>query len=168
MASSTVNPHADDLAARILDLPGVAMTVIEPDSGMPAYTWGDRFFFVGEDRMRPFATIVFHDVPGFDEESRLDRPGAYRLNIELGRDEFRRLFDFGPEELAAKRAAIDFAAADRFVPHPAYGVQGWGSVVNPGLSTAAEVARLLEHARARSVARQSRGAARSDGKHPGA
>ncbi|WP_229069649.1 DUF6194 family protein [Actinoplanes sp. DH11] len=149
----TGDDPAGEMAARILALPGVAATRIEPDSGMPEYTWGDRFFFAGEDRMRPFATIVGHDVPGFDTESRLDRPYAWRLNLELGRDEFRRMFGFGPEELAERRSGIDFTEADRFVPHPAYGVQGWGSVVNPGPATAAEIARLLEYARSRSAAR---------------
>ncbi|MEU4688267.1 DUF6194 family protein [Actinoplanes sp. NPDC023714] len=144
---------AGELAARILALPGVAMTRIEPDSGMPDYTWGDRFFFAGEDRMRPFATIVGHDVPGFDEESRLDRPYAYRLNVELGRSEFRRMFGYGPEGLAERRSGIDFTASDTFMPHPAYGVQGWGCVVNPGPATAPEIERLLAHARARSAAR---------------
>ncbi|MBB2942648.1 hypothetical protein FB565_002361 [Actinoplanes lutulentus] len=145
----------ESLAARILALPGVAMTRIEPESDMPDYTWGDCFFFAGADRMRPFATIVGHDIPGFDEQSRLNRPDTFRINLELGRDEFRRMFGFGPEELAAKRAEIDFAAEDVFVPHPAYGVQSWGSVVNPGPRTAAEIDRLAEYARERSLNRQS-------------
>lgn len=152
----TAPDAAAALAARIMELPGVSMTRIEPGSGMPEYTWGDRFFFAGDDRMRPFATIVGHDVPGFDEQSRLDRPGAYRLNLELGRDEFRRVFGFGPEELAERRPEIDFAAPDRLVPHPAYGVQGWAGVVEPGPATASEIDRLLEHARSRSAARENR------------
>ncbi|MEU4427361.1 DUF6194 family protein [Actinoplanes sp. NPDC024001] len=143
-----------ETAARILSLPGVSEHVIEPGSGMPDYTWGDRFFFAGADRKRPFATIVRHDVPDFDTSSQLDRPGVYRLNIELGRAEFRRAFGFGPEEFAEHRDEIDFTVADRLVPHPAYAVQGWGSVVNPGPATAAEVERLLEYARSRSAARQ--------------
>ena len=145
-------PGAAD-AARISGRPGVTETRIEPGSDMPAYTWGDRFFFAAEDRMRPFATIVQHDVPGFDEQSRLNEPGRYRLNIEVGRDEFRELFGYGPEEFAAHREKIDFAEEDRLVPHPAYAVQGWVGVVNPGPATAAEVERLLERARVRSRAR---------------
>ncbi|WP_328460637.1 erythromycin esterase family protein [Actinoplanes sp. NBC_00393] len=145
---------AAGLAARIRALPGVAEHRIEPDSGMPEYTWGDRFFFAGEDRKRPFATIVGHDIPDFDSRSHLDRPGAYRLNIELGRAEFKNAFGYGPEEFAAHSDEIDFTAADMLMPHPAYAVQGWASVVNPGPATAADVDRLLEHARARSAARQ--------------
>jgi hypothetical protein len=46
----------------------------------------NRFFFVGPDRMRPFATIVLRDMAGFDEDSNLDRQGVFRLNIDLGRE----------------------------------------------------------------------------------
>jgi erythromycin esterase-like protein len=148
-------PGAAD-AARIAGLPGVTETRILPGSEMPPYTWGDRFFFAGEDRMRPFATIVLHDVPDFDERSRLSEPGRYRLNVEVGRAEFRKLFGYGPEEFAAHSDGLDFAAPDRLLPHPAYAVQGWASVVNPGPATADEVARLVEHARSRSADREHR------------
>jgi erythromycin esterase-like protein len=144
-------------AARIGGLPGVTETRIPPGSEMPPYTWGDRFFFAGEDRMRPFATIVGHDVPGFDERSRLSEPGRYRLNIEVGRAEFRNLFGYGPEEFAAHSDGIDFARTDRLMPHPVYAVQGWASVVNPGPDTADEAERLLAQARTRSAARRHGG-----------
>ncbi|WP_433791402.1 DUF6194 family protein [Actinoplanes sp. CA-252034] len=144
------------VAARISGLPGVTGTRIEPGSDMPPYTWGDRFFFAGEDRMRPFATIVHHDVPGFDERSALTADGRHRLNIEVGRDEFRNLFGYGPEEFAAHQEKIDFSEPDLLVPHPAYAVQGWVSVVDPGPATAAEVTRLLDRARTRSAAREKR------------
>ncbi|MFC7527489.1 DUF6194 family protein [Actinoplanes sp. GCM10030250] len=147
---------AAEVAARVLALPGVAQTRIEPESEMPPYTWGDRFFFAGEDRMRPFATIVGHDIPGFDERSHLNRRFAFRLNIEVGRAEFKNLFGYGPEGFAARIADIDFTEPDRLMPHPAYAVQGWASVVNPGPATADEVERLLSHARTRSAARLAR------------
>ena len=143
-------------AARIAGLPGVTETRIQPGSEMPPYTWGDRFFFAGEDRMRPFATIVRSDVPGFDERSRLSEPGRYRLNIEVGRAEFRNLFGYGPEDFDAHSDRLDFAATDRLMPHPAYAVQGWASVVNPGPATADEVERLVAQARSRSADRESR------------
>ncbi|MEV4640170.1 DUF6194 family protein [Actinoplanes sp. NPDC049548] len=146
-------PGAAD-AARIAGLPGVTETRIEPGSDMPPYTWGDRFFFATDDRMRPFATIVLHDIPGFDERSHLSQPGRYRLNIEVGRAEFRNLFGYGPEEFATHSDTIDFTQTDRLIPHPAYAVQGWASVVNPGPATADEVTRLVAQARARSFRRQ--------------
>jgi erythromycin esterase-like protein len=148
-------PGAAD-AARIAGLPGVTETRIQPGPEMPPYTWGDRFFFAGEDRRRPFATIVRHDVPDFDERSRLSEPGRYRLNIEVGRAEFRTLFGYGPEEFAVHSDGLDFAATDRLMPHPAYAVQGWASVVNPGPDTAQEVARLTDRARSRSADRERR------------
>ncbi|MBO3742188.1 DUF6194 family protein [Actinoplanes flavus] len=144
------------VAARISGMPGVTETRIEPGSEMPPFTWGDRFFFAGEDRMRPFATIVHADVPDFDERSRLSTDGRHRLNIEVGRDEFRALFGYGPEEFAAHREKIDFAEVDTLIPHPAYAVQGWVSVVDPGPATADEVERLISRARTRSAARERR------------
>lgn len=128
---------------------------------MPSYTWGDRFFFAGEDRMRPFATIVGHDVPGFDTRSRLSEPGRYRLNIEVGRAEFHNLFGYRPEEFPAHGDELDFTQTDQLMPHPAYAVQGWASVVNPGPATADEVERLLEQARARAADREHRKSRRS-------
>lgn len=148
-------PGAAD-AARIAGLPGVTETRIPTGSELPPHTWGDRFFFTGEDRVRPFATIVGHDVPGFDERSRLSRPGRYRLNIEVGRTEFRNLFGYGPEQFAVHSSGLDFAETDRLLPHPTYGVQGWASVVNPGPATADEVTRLVAQARSRSAARAYR------------
>jgi erythromycin esterase-like protein len=152
-------PGAAD-AARITGLTGVTEARIQPGSDMPAYTWGDRFFFAGEDRMRPFATIVGHDIPDFDERSRLSEPGRYRLNIEVGRAEFRDLFGYGPEEFAAHSDSLDFAETDRLMPHPAYAVQGWASVVNPGPATAEEVTRLVAQARSRSAHREHRSSRR--------
>ncbi|GLW32718.1 DUF6194 family protein [Actinoplanes regularis] len=142
----------DELAERICRLPDVFQLVAGPGTGAPELSWGDRFFFVGSERMRPFATIVVRNVPGFDERSDLDRPGVFRLNVELGRAEFRDLFGYGPEEFAAHQSEIDFAAPGRWFPHPVYAVQGWGSIVNPG----AEVDGLLTHAHRRSAARARR------------
>jgi hypothetical protein len=105
-------PGAAD-AARITGIPGVSETRIQPGSDMPPYTWGDRFFFAGEDRKRPFATIVLHDIPDFDEQSRLSEPGRYRLNIEVGRAEFRNLFGYGPEGGVALRHRWTRWTADR-------------------------------------------------------
>ncbi|MEV0606539.1 DUF6194 family protein [Polymorphospora rubra] len=149
-------PAAAVLAAQILGLPDVAETRAGPDIGAPELGWDDRFFFAGPDRHRPFATIVAHDIPGFDDRSRLDRAGVFRLNIEAGRDEFRRLFGYGPEQFAEHRDGVDFTATDVIVPHPAYAVQGWVSVNNPGPGTRAEVQRLLSYAHRRATQRRRR------------
>jgi erythromycin esterase-like protein len=141
--------EAAALADRISRLPGVEHQRAGPGTNAPELGWDDRFFFVGGGRRHPFATIVGHDIPGFDEESRLDRAGVYRLNLDLGRDEFRRLFGYGPEEFRARRDGIDFAGFDAFVPHPVYATQSWASVVNPGERSAEQVERLLAHAHRR-------------------
>lgn len=146
-------PTVADLAGRILALPEVSQVVADEASGAPEVSWGDRFFFAGAEKRWPFATIVEHDTPGFDEDSHLYRPGTFRLNIDLGRDEFRRLFGYPPAELAAHRDGIDFTRPDEILPHPAYGRQAWACVLNPGPATLAEVDRLLVHAHRRSLAR---------------
>ncbi|WP_407653478.1 DUF6194 family protein [Actinoplanes oblitus] len=143
----------DTLVEHILRLPGVTQLIAGPGTGAPELSWGDRFFFAGEDRMRPFATIVVQDVPGFDERSDLDRPGVFRLNVELGRERFKALFGYGPEQFTEHESAIDFTASGRWFPHPVYAVQGWGSMIDPD---PAVVQPLLEHARARSAARLRR------------
>jgi erythromycin esterase-like protein len=107
---------------------------------------GDLFFHVGADRRRPFATIVVHDYPGWDECSQLDRPGAWRLNVDLGRREFERRFGFPPKDLPAHHGEFDFARGDVLLPHPSYGTAGWGSVVTPSPARLDEVDRLLAHA----------------------
>lgn len=145
----------DDLAASILRLPDVSQLIAGPGTGAPELSWGDRFFFAGEERerrMRPFATIVVQNVPGFDESSDLDRPGRFRLNVELGRVGFTSLFGYGPEEFAVHQPEIDFAAEDSWFPHPVYAVQGWGSIVNPG----PDAERLIAAAHTRAVTRSVR------------
>ncbi|WP_436527423.1 DUF6194 family protein [Actinoplanes sp. HUAS TT8] len=148
--------HADaleDLSASIRRLPDVFELIAGPGTGAPELSWGDRFYFVGDERMRPFATIVVRNVPGFDERSGLDRPGVFRLNVELGRATFKDLFGYGPEEFTAHESGIDFATPDRWFPHPVYAVQGWGSIVVPGPGTADD---LIARAHARSLTRSFR------------
>jgi hypothetical protein len=144
-------PAAAALADRIRRLPGVGSQQSGPGLGVPPIAWDDWFFFAGDDRRHPFATIVGHDIPGFDDRSGLDRSGVYRLNLDLGRDEFRRLFGYGPEEFKDRRAGIDFSRFDEFVPHPVYGTQSWAGVVNPGPRS--DVDRLLAHAHRRGLRR---------------
>lgn len=146
-------PTAADLAERILTLPEVACVQIAEGADMPKFTWGDRFFFVGPDRMRPFATIVGHDVPDFDEDSRVDRPGAFRLNVHIGREEFQRRFGYPPAAFADHRAEIDFARSDEILPHPVYAKQGWACILNPD-ARLPEVDRLLAHAHRRALDRR--------------
>lgn len=150
-AAAPDGPGPETLAGRILALPGVELLLATPESGAPETSWGDRFFYVGPDRRLPFATIVGRDTPGWDEASRLDRPGVFRVNVHAGREWFQRLFGHGPAELEERRDGIDFAGLDEILPHPAYGRQGWVCVLNPGPRTLATLEELLPAAHRRAV-----------------
>ena len=141
-------------------LPHVTGVTASKETGAPEVAWGDTFFYYepdGEtDRMFPFATIVTKDYPGFDESSQLDRPDVFRFNLNVGRDRFAELFGFTPADFAAHRGEFDYAALDRLVPHPAYGQQGWVSVLVPGDRTEGQVAVLVATAYERAKARHRR------------
>ncbi|MET8090353.1 DUF6194 family protein [Micromonospora sp. NPDC005220] len=149
------------LADRIVALPGVEQVVASEENGSPEAAWGDRFFHVGPDRRQPFATIVEHDVPGFDEAAQLDRPGVFRLNVDLGRAEFERLFGFPPKAFEEHRHEFDFARLDTLMPHPGYALYGFASIVMPGPHLLPEIDRLLTVAHDRAVRRLERAARRA-------
>ncbi|MEW2432077.1 DUF6194 family protein [Micromonospora sp. NPDC047644] len=149
------------LADRIAALPEVEQLVASNENGSPEAAWGDRFFFVGPDRRQPFATIVEQDVPGFDEAAQLDRPGVFRLNLDLGRAEFERLFGFPPKAFEEHRHEYDFARLDSLAPHPGYAQYGFASIVMPGPHLLPEVDRLLTVAYDRAVRRRERAARRT-------
>ena len=92
---------------------------------------GAIFFSLDEKHWPNFATIVWQD--DFDEGavSRLtERPGVYRVNVGVDREAFSRLVDGATEP--------DYAAFDRFLPHPVYAKQRWISILNPSHATARE------------------------------
>jgi hypothetical protein len=119
-------------------LEGVLVLRPQAGDGSPEIAWGDVFFSYAPDgnvpkTTQPFATIVTKDYPG-DEASRLDRPGAFRVNIAAGKDAFARW---------TAREPVDPGAADVLQAHPVYGDAGWLAVVNPGPATEAVVRELL-------------------------
>jgi Family of unknown function (DUF6194) len=81
--------------------------------------------------------------------SRLNRPGAFRVNIQGGRQRAAQLLGTRPWNLED----VDLADVDRLLPHPVYASQGYVSVVNPGDATAGIVHQLLHEAHTRSRAR---------------
>jgi hypothetical protein len=122
--------------------------------GHPEAAVGDTFCTYApcdgtEPDTMPFATIVTKSVPGWDEASDLDRPGAFRVNLNVGRT-----------HLPAVGGEVDHAERDRVLPHPQYATQGWVSIVEPGPSTGEELVKLLDiaygRARARHRARRAR------------
>lgn len=126
--------------------------VLRPTDGPGA---GDTFFFAAAQRAidpahrQPFATIVTKDYGEFDNASRLDRPGVFRLNVGVRRDTFRALFGDRPADDDQEMSRYDFAALDRLMPHPVYGRQFWVSVLNPSAETFERVKPLLADAHAR-------------------
>ena len=92
---------------------------------------GATFFSLDEKHWPNFATIVTTDEHDEGTPSRLARPGAFRLNIGVGREAFERLV--GSVE------APDYAAFDRLLPHPVYAKQLWISILNPSDATFRDV-----------------------------
>jgi hypothetical protein len=139
----------------------VDVVVASKENGAPEIAWGDTFFIYDPDRNLddtrrfPFATIVTKDYGDFDNASRLDRPGVFRLNIGVSKETFARLFAAGDEH--------DFTQLDQLMPHPVYGRNHFVCVLNPGASTFQAIAPLLKEAYEIAVgriARRSRRASR--------
>ncbi|MBN9518212.1 hypothetical protein J0H58_06790 [bacterium] len=107
---------------------------------------GGTFFFTDPEQKFPFATLSTNDE--YDQSSDLGRPGAYRLNIGVGKEAFRSLFGVAGE------AEYDFTAPDQLMPHPVYGKMYWVCVVNPGPATAEAVRTLLADAYAADLQRR--------------
>jgi Family of unknown function (DUF6194) len=158
---SSASSAVDDITGEIRAMPEVEYLEATAESGAPESNWGNRFFYVGPDRVRPFATIVLRDMPGFDEDSNLERPGVFRLNIDLGRDEFQRQFGYPPAKLADHRSGIDFTQLDRLMPHPMYGRQAWASIINPS-TRRPDIDQLISQAHGRAAQRANRRLQRDD------
>jgi uncharacterized protein DUF6194 len=141
---------------------GVDVVVASQEGGAPEVAWGDTFFIYDPDRTLvptrqfPFATIVTHDYGDFDKDSRINRPGVFRLNIGIGKETYQSLFGAGRE--------YDFAALDQLMPHPVYGRNHWACVLNPSDSTFEAVKPLVAEAYDIAVRRYKRpGAGRDSG-----
>lgn len=148
-----------DLAAR---LEAVTVLTASEEGGAPEVAWGDSFFYHLPDggepgsTDQPFATLVCSDYPGFDVESRLDRPGVFRVNLAVGRERYEQLLGHPAADHAEHHAKFDYARPDIVLPHPLYATQGWVSVVNPGPNTTSLVEELFVHARELAASRHAR------------
>jgi hypothetical protein len=92
-----------------------------------AQALGATFFSLDETHWPNYATIVTTDEHDDGAPSDLARPGAFRLNIGVGRATFERLV--GSPEVR------DYAAYDTLLPHPVYAKQRWVSILNPSDAT---------------------------------
>ncbi|MFF0342970.1 DUF6194 family protein [Kribbella sp. NPDC004875] len=121
------------------------MTIEELDRKFRSYdgvrvleSQGDLFYLydpaadLPPERQQPFATIVTGDH--YEKVSRLDEPGAFRLNLGLTKATYAGLFGTPPTERDADwvlDSGHDYAARDTLMPHPFYGAQHWVAIVNP-------------------------------------
>ncbi|WP_026402273.1 DUF6194 family protein [Actinomadura rifamycini] len=135
----------DEIIAFLEGMEGVLAVKPGPGDGTPEIAWGDAFFYYSPEgavpaAAQPFATIVTKDYPE-DEASRLNRPGAFRVNIAAGRDAFVRWTGRAPRDPGT--GGPDPGTADAVLAHPVYGELGWLAVVEPGARTDAAVRELL-------------------------
>ena len=135
------------ILSAIRSFDGVLELAPQPGSEHPEISWGDHFFYFAPDgqvpnNRQPYATIVTKNYPD-DDDSRLDAPDRWRLNIHVGTKAAAELLRRAPEDMgdsevdhgAVDHGAVDHGAADVFLPHPLYGAYGWVCVVNPAGST---------------------------------
>lgn len=152
----------DEIIAFVAGLDGTLAFRPAPGDGSPEISWGDTFFYYAPEGTvpgagQPFATIVTKDYPG-DEGSRLDRPGAFRVNVAATKETFRRWIGHEPREPVGRE--VDPDAADTVIAHPVYGTAGWLAVVNPGPRTDQAVRELLLAAYHRARSQHERRSAR--------
>ncbi len=133
--------------------------VLRPTDGPGA---GDTFFIydparnLDAKRRFPFATIVTKDYGEFDNTSKLDRPGVFRLNIGVSPETFRTLFGPPAGTAGVESIGYDFAALNRLMPHPVYAPQNFVCVLNPDLETWETIKPLLAEAYSIVTARLAR------------
>ena len=134
---------------------------------------GNSFFFYNPDKNLPpdhrfpFVTIVTSDI--YDQSSNLNRPSVFRLNIGIGKQTFRSLFDSpslpsdrdSAAESGENSSDYDFTALDQLMPHPIYGRMYWVCVLNPSDETfETKVQQLLAEAYDLAVSKYKRQSAR--------
>ncbi|MEV7086848.1 DUF6194 family protein [Streptomyces sp. NPDC093085] len=145
----------EEIIAHLEELGGVLVLRPGPGAGSPQVSWGDTYFYYAPDGVtpkagQPFATVVTKNYPG-DEASRLDRPGAFRVNMAPGREAFTHW-----TTTASSPSPADPSTPDTVLPHPVYAEAGWLAVVNPGPRTAAALRDLLTTAHHLARARHER------------
>jgi hypothetical protein len=109
------------------------------------------FFSLDASHWPNFATVVWTDEHDEGAPSNLGRDGVYRVNVGVDRETFQRL--------VGAMTDPDYAAFDRFVPHPVYAKQRWISVVNPSHATVRDTLMpLITDGHDRLAARRNRNA----------
>ena len=106
-----------------------------------AVNLGYTFFFYRDDHMHAFATIASNGNE-YEQISKLDRPGVYRLNIGLSRETFQAMFGKGKIDTSS----YDYTALDTIMPHPEYSSQHFICVLSPGEATFERIRPMLTEA----------------------
>src|SRR5262245_7821702 len=91
--------------------------------------------------MLPFATIA-STGNAYEQISRLDRPGVYRLNIGVSRETFQALFGKNKINISD----YDFTILDTILPHPDYSAQFFICVLSPSEANFEKIKPLLAEA----------------------
>lgn len=141
----------DEIVEHVRSLDGVVVQRPAPGDGSPEISWGDVFVFHAPDGVphgQPFATVVTKAYPDEPDVGAFDLPGAFRLNIGLGRTAAAALLEAEP--------AAGPADVDAWHAHPVYGSLGWVAVVQPAERTSTRALALLDEAHAAAVARHER------------
>lgn len=126
----------DEITKYVSSLASVHVQRAAPGDGSPEIAWGDVFFSYspeGSPVGQPFATITTKDYPG-EPASGLDRPGAFRLNVQADKDVVDRT-------VPKPAGDADRSAVDSFAAHPTY--PGWLTVIEPGERTSEQARELL-------------------------
>ncbi len=150
--------EVDEVLAHLRAMSGVQVQTAGLDDGSPEVAWGDSFASydpdgdLPPDRRWPFVTVVVGDYPGFDTQSRLDRPGVVRVNVSVGRRAFEDVLGHPPAS-AGEHAPDAYDVPDVFLPHPLYAAQGWVAVVCPGATTSGRLVELMTLAHERTADR---------------
>lgn len=148
----------DEITHFIESLEHVLVQRAAEGDGIPEIAWGDSFFYYAPEGVippaQPFVTIVTKDYP--DEiPSGLDAPGAFRVNLGTGKEEFVARLGRDPKAPPSDLESLS-ATDDVIIAHPSYGSLGWLAVKNPGPNTAADLQELITRAHALAKARYER------------
>lgn len=111
--------------------------------------FGYLFFFVGDDHRLPFVTIANSDQD-YDNVSKLDREGVFRINIGVSRETFKNLIaEPGAEP-------VDYSVLNAFLPHPEYSRQNFVCILNPSGENAEITRKLIVEAHSIAAVRLQR------------
>lgn len=104
-------------------------------------SWGERGIFYNPSSVLKrgvYVLTIKEKDGGNDRASRLDREGAWRVNIGVRKQTFRTLFGELPKR-PCKGSIVDmpynFTAKNVIMPHPVYAWMGWICALSPSETT---------------------------------